>query len=261
MRTLLKLGGSLITHKSQPNTARPEILSRLAEEIRAARQTNPRLQLLLGHGSGSFGHHAAKQHNTRHGVYTPQNWRGFVEVARAAQTLHRLVLDALWNADLPAIGFAPSAMVSAQDGQITAWNLTPIQSALSAGLLPVVYGDVVFDSQRGGTILSTEELFSHLITPLDVERVLLAGIEPGVWADFPQCTRLLPEITPSIVEQAQIHGSAATDVTGGMADKVQQALRWSAQTNGLEVIIFSGESDGAVCAALTGQVVGTRIHR
>lgn len=261
MLTLLKLGGSLITDKAQTNTVRPETLARLADEIRTARQANPNLQLLLGHGSGSFGHHAAKQYGTRHGVTAPEGWRGFVEVARAAQALHRLVLDALWNTDLPAIGFAPSAMVSAHNGNVDAWNLAPIQAALAAGLLPVLYGDVAFDSARGGTILSTEDLFSHLIALLGAKRVLLAGIEPGVWADFPYCTRLLPEITPSTLGQAQIHGSAATDVTGGMATKVQQALQWSAPPMGAEVIIFSGESHGAVLAALTGETVGTRVHR
>lgn len=55
--------------------------------------------------------------------------------------------------------------------------------ALANGILPVVYGDVVFDEVRGGTILSTEDLFQHLAHQLHPERVLLAGLEAGVWAD------------------------------------------------------------------------------
>ena len=61
MLTFLKLGGSLITDKDSPHTARPEILRRLAEEIAAARQHNPAMQLIIGHGSGSFGHMPAKK--------------------------------------------------------------------------------------------------------------------------------------------------------------------------------------------------------
>jgi len=68
-------------------------------------------------------------------------------------------LDALVSAGLPAIAFPPSGSVIAQDGKVVSWDLSPIQSALQAGLLPVVYGDVVFDTLRGGTILSTEDLF------------------------------------------------------------------------------------------------------
>jgi isopentenyl phosphate kinase len=52
----LKLGGSLITVKSQPHTPRLEALERLGQEIAQARLHNPNLQILLGHGSGSFGH-------------------------------------------------------------------------------------------------------------------------------------------------------------------------------------------------------------
>ncbi len=65
MLTFLKLGGSLITDKDSPHTARPEILRRLADEIVAARQSNPAMQLLIGHGSGSFGHMPAKKYGTR----------------------------------------------------------------------------------------------------------------------------------------------------------------------------------------------------
>jgi isopentenyl phosphate kinase len=43
----------------------------------------------------------------------------------------------------------------------------------------------------GGTILSTEDLFTYLAGLLHPEQILLAGNEPGVWADFPKNSRLL----------------------------------------------------------------------
>ena len=72
----------------------------------------------------------------------------------------------------------------------------PIRAALSNGLLPVIHGDVAFDEIRGGTILSTEDLFAHLAHQLHPQRILLAGLEAGVWADFPAHKHLLAEITP-----------------------------------------------------------------
>jgi isopentenyl phosphate kinase len=192
----LKLGGSLITDKARPHTPRREVIARLAEEIAASFQAQPGLRLLLGHGSGSFGHIPAHQYNTRQGVHTPQEWQGFIEVWREAGALNHLVISALETADLPALAFPPSAMLTARDGQVAAWDLAPIQAALQAGLLPVIYGDVVFDTVRGGTIFSTEELFSHLAPSLRPQRILLAGLEAGVWADYPACTRLVPISTP-----------------------------------------------------------------
>ena len=57
----LKLGGSLITNKARRDTAQHAIINRLSVEIASARSYNPNLQILLGHGSGSFGHMAAKK--------------------------------------------------------------------------------------------------------------------------------------------------------------------------------------------------------
>jgi len=256
----LKLGGSLITEKHQARTARPQVLKRLAGEIAAARQRDPNLRLVLGHGSGSFGHVPARRYGTRQGVHTPEEWQGFVAVWRAAVELNHKVMEALAAAGQPALPFPPSACVLARDGSVSGWELGPLEAALQAGLLPVVFGDAVFDTQRGGTILSTEDLFGHLAPSLRPAQVLLAGLEPGVSADFPACTRLVEAITPHSLDQVALHGSAAADVTGGMASKVRQSLALAEQIPGLQVRIFSGEQEGAVERALLGEAVGTVIR-
>lgn len=265
--TFLKLGGSLITEKTVPRTPRPEVLTRLAQEIAEARDVNPALRLLLGHGSGSFGHMLASQYATRQGVNTPEQWRGFAEVWWDAASLNRLVVEALREAGLPAISFPPSASVTACDGQVGAWEFGPICAALNAGLLPVVQGDVIFDTVRGGTILSTEELFAHLARHLKPSRLLLAGNEPGVWKESPDpaavtSIEIIPEITPTnfIEILPTLGGSQATDVTGGMASKVKLMLALVHDLPGLEVMIFSGKQPGLVQRALLGENEGTKIR-
>lgn len=259
--TFLKLGGSLITDKGRPHTPRPEVLGRLVGEIAAALREDPELRLLLGHGSGSFGHIPASKYGTRQGVRTIEEWRGFVEVWREAGELNRRVMDALSRAGIPAVAFPPSAGVTCTSGDVKAWDLTPIISALKAGLLPVVFGDVVFDDRLGGTILSTEDLFKHLALNLRPQRILLAGIEPGVWADYPACTRLVPLVRPdNFVSIAKnISASASTDVTGGMASKVRESMGLAGEIPGLEIRIFSGEPEGTLLRALAGEPVGTVI--
>ena len=71
----LKLGGSLITDKTQVETVRADVLTRLAAEIAQARRENTALRLVLGHGSGSFGHVAAARRGTRQGVADAEDWR------------------------------------------------------------------------------------------------------------------------------------------------------------------------------------------
>lgn len=259
----LKLGGSLITDKSNPRTARFDVIARLAEEIRIIKAEVGELRLVLGHGSGSFGHVPAKKYGTRQGVDSAEGWRGFAEVWHEAALLNRIVMDALHAAGLPGIAFPASGGATANNGQVAAWNLAPLKASLENGLLPVVFGDVVSDEIRGGTILSTEDIFAYLAKQLHPQRILLAGIEEGVWADFPVCTDLIPKITAENWEKtaASISGSAATDVTGGMFSKVQGMLALVKEIPGLEVQIFSGNQPGNLAAALQGKSLGTRISK
>ena len=258
----LKLGGSLITVKDQPHTPRLDVVERLAQEIAEARALNQNLQILLGHGSGSFGHVAASKYKTRLGVKSVDEWKGFVEVWRQAAELNHLVMTALEKAKLPVIAFPPSAMVFARECKVDTWNLDIPLAALEKGLLPVIYGDVIFDKVLGGTILSTEDLFTYLARRMRPSQLLFAGSQPGVWADFPDNTSLLREITPASFPQieARLKGSNATDVTGGMADKVRQMIALVEELPGVRAMIFSGETPGYLRGSLLGEELGTVIH-
>ena len=275
---LLKLGGSLITDKSLPYTPRFEKLSELAGELAGALNQLPELSLVLGHGSGSFGHTAAQQYHTRDGLnpFSPapasrslaqiepaerSYWMGFSEVWFQASELNRFVMDSLHGSEIPVLALPPVAAVTARAGKIARWDLTPVKKALGGGLIPVVYGDVIFDSARGGTILSTEDLFVHLARKLRPQRILLAGLEGAVWADFPQRQQRVEILTPASFDRIKLSVGAShgADVTGGMESKVRQMLDLVQEIPGLTVQIFSGNQPGNLQRALTGENVGTLI--
>jgi isopentenyl phosphate kinase len=256
----LKLGGSLITDKSQPYTARKDVLTRLGKEIASALQEAPQLQILLGHGSGSFGHFVADRYQTQAGADTLAEWRGFAEVWRAANLLNRLVVDAMIEVELPVISLPPSASAISNSGEINHLAVEPIHRCFQAGLLPVIQGDTAFDRAQGSTILSTESLFAFLAPLLKPTRILLAGHEKGVYEDYPSQERVVPLITAETFHQFNLRPSEKVDVTGGMVDKVEQALQICAQLPDLEVHIFSGEEAGNVHDALLGASCGTVIR-
>jgi len=257
----LKLGGSLITDKTVPFTPRTEKIAEIASEIAEARRTHPELSLLLGHGSGSFGHTAGRKYGTRQGVRTAEEWSGFAEVWYQASELNRHVMSALTSAGIAAIALAPVASVIARDGKVARWDLEPLFRALQGGILPVIYGDVVFDEVRGGTILSTEDLFGYLARKLTPNRILLAGLEQGVWADFPDRKEIVSQITPetSAGIKQRVGTGLGEDVTGGMESKVGLMLDLVQSTPGLTAQIFSGEKQGNLTKALEGETVGTLI--
>jgi isopentenyl phosphate kinase len=239
----LKLGGSLLTDKTEKEALRAETLARLAAEIAAARAAKPDLTLVLGHGSGSFGHVAAAKYGTRRGVHDPAEWLGFAEVGDAAARLNRHVVGALLAEGIPAIGLPPSASTEVADGQIVQFASGPVEAALAAGLLPVLYGDVAFDSVRGGTIVSTEEILTFLTNTLRPAWFLLAGETAGV---LDRAGRVIPRITTGNLAQIQsaLGGSRGTDVTGGMAAKVAAMMALVEARRDLAVRIFSGLETG-----------------
>ena len=261
MITLLKLGGSLITDKNTPHTLRADVIHRLAKEIKSAWKTE-HMPLIIGHGSGSFGHVPAKKYGTRSGVHSTTEWRGFAEVHYEATALNRMVTDILREEGLPILSFVPMDNIRTDDGKVTGWDITPILQCLSNHLIPLIFGDTVFDTTRGGTILSTEDLFLYFANIIDEpNRILLAGLEQGIWENFPERTHLVKEIAADSPDNSNILGSASTDVTGGMHEKVRLMKKLVSEGKTESALIFSGEIPGNISGALLSEkAIGTMIH-
>lgn len=258
MTTIVKLGGSLITNKREERSYRADVVARLADEIASAMDENPS-RLLIGHGSGSFGHFAAQRHRTMDGVQTAAQWHGFAEVASTAAELNGLVAATLRSAGLPIWRIQPSASAVCEDGVVMGMALPIINIALSNGLVPLLYGDVALDVVRGGTIISTENIIRYLAANSHVQRVILLGEVPGVLsADG----AVIPHITPQNVGAYQdaLGGSAGVDVTGGMYTKVMDMLAIAQSGDGVQVDIIDGREPDLLRDALRGlDVGGTRI--
>ena len=259
----VKLGGSLITDKNQPMTPRLEVIQRLADEIMGATTAMPDLQLLIGHGSGSFGHAVAHQYQTQSGGRGQDYWRGFSEVWEAARQLNQIVINALIRSGLPVIAFPPSASIISKNTLIKSWDISPIQVALAHKLVPVVYGDVVFDTHLGGTILSTEAIFQHLAGVIHPRTILLAGLDQGVYQDPDQPAEIISHITPHTINAVlpALSTSQSVDVTGGMVSKVKLMLAMVQNDPSLKVRIFSGLEPGNLYQALAAEntPIGTLI--
>jgi isopentenyl phosphate kinase len=270
---LLKLGGSVITDKNLPFTARQDVIRRLGREIKHVLDDEPGLQLVLGHGSGSFGHVVAQKYRIRDGLagaseeVRREGWRGYVETAAAAARLNRLVSDLLLQEGLPVVSYQPSASARCRKGDLMYFDAYPMKEVLKAGMIPLVYGDVAIDAVQGYTIISTEQIFDNVARELQPARIVLAGIVDGVYdADptrHPDAVRY-EEITLDNWEavESALGGSHGTDVTGGMLSKVRDMFHLVLAQPPLQVRIISGETLGNVASALTGsgRGVGTLIH-
>jgi len=244
----LKLGGSIITDKRQAEHACVDVIHRLAREVRSARETRPDMRLVMGHGSGSFGHAVAARYGTRDGVRDAAGWLGYAEVAASAARLNQIVTDIFVEERVPVVSLPPSASARCEDGRLVSLDVAVFRALLENRLVPLVYGDVAIDASRGATILSTEDVFAYLASEIEPDRVLLAGEAAGVYPKADMTGELISLITPNTVGQfaVALGGSHGFDVTGGMAAKVRQMIEWVRAHPRTSARIFSAADAGAL---------------
>lgn len=261
MLTFVKFGGSVITDKTGQELPDLPMIGRLAAELRDAQRARPELRLLLGHGSGSFGHTYARRYGIHLGVAPEADWMGFALTAAAALRLNRIVVDELLAAGVPALTLQPSATLRSERGALRGWDTAALESALERRLVPVVHGDVAFDTAQGAAIISTEQLLTHLtgIPALRPGRIILVG-ESGVYTADPRTNpqaQRIPRIDASNIAGVLqgTGGSHGTDVTGGMRSKIELMWRLVEATPGLTVHLI-GTADGLLTRALLGTAEG-----
>lgn len=256
----IKIGGSLITDKSKPFTLDEESLALIVSEIGRAKKETCKL-LILGHGGGSFPHVPAQKYQTHLGVINKESYQGIAEVQEAAARLNRIVVKKLVEAGLPAVSISPSSCYLTSAGQVVKIFFEPIERLLKFEMLPVLYGDVVLDQEKGCCILSTESVLGSLALKLKekgwpIEKIIHCGKTEGV---YDKEGKTIPMINKENFPRYKsiLGGSGGIDVTGGMIHKVEESLKLADQ--GIPALIIDGVTHGTLLKAINNGNTGTKI--
>ena len=264
---LIKWGGSLITDKRRPGHARADVIDRLCGELAAALK-DTRLngyQVILGHGSGSFGHAEAKKlglSGQGSPKLTPERLADAMAVRVKAAELHHMVCASLVSHGVPAWSWAPSVALTAQDGSPAGGSLDGLLRAAQGDFLPVTYGDVLVDTTLGASISSTEKVMDFLIAEMAKQdlrpaRLLWMGETSGI---YDRDGQTIPQVNESNLNEVEemIDAPAGIDVTGGMLLRLRTA--WDLARRGVPSWILDGTVPGLFEAALKGEdVPGTKV--
>ena len=257
---VLKLGGSVITEKDRPLTPNLQAIGRLAEEIARAKVS----PIVIVHGGGSYGHPIAKTYRIAGGFKDQAQLVGFSKTHEAMVSLNRLVVENLLDRRLPAFGMAPSSFILTSKGRIQVFQGELLTRAIKTGLIPVLYGDAVLDTDQGFAILSGDQIAAFLAVKLKAERLIMGVDVDGLYDSNPKTdssARLISRLTLEEVSELanKIGGAEVSDVTGGMLGKVSELMAPVAR--GIETVIVNALKPDYVYRALKGEkVVGTRIE-
>ncbi len=216
-RILLKLGGSILTDKGRQGIADLGRIRSIAGEI--ARRDGS--DICIVHGAGSFGHPEAHRYGLAGGERGADLAEGIARTHAAVCSLNAILVSALLESGIEAVGIHPLGSAIAHDGRLVTLGERPLLALMEAGVTPVLHGDVVMDEARGVSIVSGDQIVRFLAERIPFTRVGLATDVPGV---LDSGGTVICRIGPDSGLMVSAGSSGHTDVTGGMAGKVQELL-------------------------------------
>ena len=262
---ILKIGGSILTNK---DSAKSEIdrksLKRIACEIKSSLDKSDK-QLIIVHGAGSFGHPPAKEYKIGEAFEKneyPQKRIGFCKTQNAVKKLNMLICEAFIEEGLPVVAIPASSFMTATNKRITDGNLESFKRYLEKGFIPVIYGDVVLDSQLEICVISGDQLIQYLAVNLNPDKVILGTDVDGVYNKNPKThdDAVFFERFSSIDDLDTFEGTTNVDVTGGMVGKIKELLYLA--DLGIESKIINAEVKDNIFKVLEDEKVkGTVISR
>ncbi|MDE1833225.1 MAG: isopentenyl phosphate kinase family protein [Candidatus Micrarchaeota archaeon] len=222
----IKIGGSVITDVTKPNSAKEWEIRRLLKEIDDARIAKG-FDVIIGHGSGSFAHVVGKTYRVNEGLINDRSKIGASLTHISAQKLNAILTDIGLDMGIPLFPFTASSFSISSGTRLEAGFTQGITEVMRHGFVPVVYGDVVIDRSQGVAIASTEEVFRLLSQSITPTKVVMGTDVDGIFDKDPNVypdAKLLREVSgTNYAEASKVAGDARKiDVSGGMQTKLSR---------------------------------------
>lgn len=253
---LIKLGGSVITDKSQYKKFNKEQTARLCREIAESGRS-----VMIVHGAGSYGHVLAKRYAIQNGLVD------FAQVSPAAMVHHDamelglLVTSELMAVGIPAASLSPGSCFVMDEGRLVVNDDEVIRRMSHVGIMPVTHGDVVMDRQKGFSIVSGDELMEVMARIFKPERIVFVSDIDGLYDSNPKENpeaRMIPEVTQEILDGVS-SDEDVDDVTGGVRNKMEAMLRMCSPDR--DCVLVNGTVPGRLLSLLRGEEVTCTVAR
>ncbi len=253
---LIKLGGSVITDKSQYKKFNEEQTSRLCKEIAESGRS-----VMIVHGAGSFGHVLAKKYSIQKGLVDFGQVPAAAMVHHDAMELGMLVTGELMKVGIPAASVSPGTCFVMEEGKLVANDVEPIRRMAHVGIMPVTFGDVIMDRKKGFGIVSGDQLMELMADLFKPERIVFVSDIDGLYTKNPKIhddAEFIPEVTEDIMNGIDSEEDVA-DVTGGVRNKMESMLRMC--TPERDCVLVNGTVPGRLLSLLKGEDVPCTVAR
>ena len=151
---LIKLGGSIITNKEKPLSARRKTIESVLKQIRKIKEPK-----IIVHGGGSYGHYWSVKYDM-HTKPAKYDLKGVSVVKNSMIALNKIILDMAVKNRLNPYSLPPTDFMSG-NRSIKSKILT-INDIAKSGLTPITYGDALWYGQKKSYILSGDVIMTAL---------------------------------------------------------------------------------------------------
>ena len=235
---LIKLGGSIITNKEKPLSARRKTIDNILNQINRIREPK-----ILVHGGGSYGHYWSVKYDM-HTKPAKYDMRGVSIVKNSMIDLNKIILDSAVKNRINAYCLPPTDFMNGNKA-IKSKILT-INDIAKSGLTPITFGDALWFGQKKSYILSGDVIMTTIAKVLKPRLSLFVLNVDGVYSDL-KTKKLIHDFkkeTPKIQNNTM-------DVTGGMTRKITEANKMARA--GLKVFFVNGNKPKRITDAILGK--------
>ncbi len=256
--TILKLGGSVLTDKTQPYHCEIDRIRGIAQEIKHCLDSQLIESLILVHGVGSFGHPPVVEHKLYLGFQNRAQLIPLSATQHKVNEFRSILSTELRNAGIPINLMHPSSLSVAEKGEFVEFFTEAIEGYLSIGMIPLIGGDMIFDRTMGFSVGSGDQIAVLLAKKLNASQLLFATDVEGIFNSDPKIkqdseikTCIHFHDIPTIL--GQLYSGGKTDASGLMKGKLKSILPLSDNiVQGLKVAIFSMKNQGFLTQLMEG---------
>ena len=243
---LIKLGGSIITNKEKPLSARRKTIDNILNQIKRIREPK-----ILVHGGGSYGHYWSVKYDM-HTKPAKYDMRGVSIVKNSMIDLNKIILDSAVKNRINAYCLPPTDFMN---GNKPIKNkILTINEIAKSGLTPVTYGDALWFGQKKSYILSGDVIMSMIGKILKPRLSIFILDVDGVYSNT-KSKKLIRDFK----REKPIISKNKIDVTGGMTRKITEATNMS--KSGLKVFFVNGNKPKRILDAVSGKKFEGTIFR
>ncbi|MHA1234248.1 MAG: isopentenyl phosphate kinase [Promethearchaeota archaeon] len=256
---IIKLGGSLLTDKLKAYKLKKEVLKAVAVEIKECIDLGLLKSLVIVHGVGSFGHPPVLQYNLHKGFRNKDQLISMSKTQQIVNKLRKTIATAFLEEGVPINLMHASSMVVGSKMIITDYAFTSLEGFLSLGMVPLIGGDMMYDTSMGFSVCSGDQLAVVLSRVLHAKQLIFATDVPGVFNKDPKIredAQLHREININEIEQflSKINEEIKADASGKMRGKLLSLASIKDQIKeGFEVAILSMNKKGVLKNYLKGE--------